>query len=143
MIILEKFVNPDLKEKVPQETLEQLVLSVGVPELNNITAADFYKQAVQNLKKYAPNLKVVRLDGGYAYYPKTVDNDTIKNEIIFFHDNLDAVLKTFGDAGIIVHSIKLKVYWLSSKKVSSLIQIFNYLQLVTIFRKLKSMDIRH
>jgi len=112
----EKFVNPQLKDLSPQKTLEQLVLSVGVPELNNQTAEEFYTQAVKNLKKYAPNLKNVRLDGGYAYNPEKIDNETIKNEIIFFHKNLEAVLKAFGDAGITVSSLKLKVYWLSSKK---------------------------
>lgn len=68
----EKFVNPQLKDKTPQESLEQLVLSVGVPELNNITAVDFYTQAIKNLKKYAPNLKSVRIDGGYAFNPEKI-----------------------------------------------------------------------
>jgi hypothetical protein len=115
----EQFVNSKIKDTTPQDTLEQLVLSIGVPpELNNITAFEFYTQAVKNLKKYAPNLKAVRLDGGYAFNPteQAIDNDTIKHEIIWFHDNLAAVLKSFGDAQIIVHSLKLKVYWLSSKQ---------------------------
>jgi hypothetical protein len=68
----EKFANPQLKDKSPQETLEQLVLSIGVPQLNNQTADEFYAQAVKNLKKYAPNLKNVLLDGGYSYNPKKI-----------------------------------------------------------------------
>jgi hypothetical protein len=114
----EKFINPQLKDRTPQDTLEQLVLSVGVPQLVNQSAEEFYTQAVKNLKKYAPNLKNVRLDGGYAFNPEKIDNETIKNEVIFFHNNLEAVLKAFGDEGITVSSLKLKVYWLSSKKHS-------------------------
>jgi len=112
----EKFVNPQIKDATPQDTLEQLVLSVGVLQLINQTAEEFYTQAVKNLKKYAPNLKNVRLDGGYAYNPEKTDSETIKREINFFHDNLEAVLKAFKDASITVSSLKLKVYWLSSKK---------------------------
>lgn len=62
----EKFVNPQLKDTSPQDKLEQLVLSVGVPQLNNQTADEFYSKAVKNLKKYAPKLERVRIDGGYG-----------------------------------------------------------------------------
>jgi hypothetical protein len=113
----ETFANPRIVGKIdPQNTLEHLVLSLGVPEIKDVVASEFYTKAVKNLKKYAPNLKSVRLDGGYTYNPEHVTNETIKNEIIYFHDNLSAVLKAFKDAGIAVNSLKLKVYWLSSKK---------------------------
>jgi len=112
----EKFVDPKIKDFNTQEMLEQLVLSVGVPELKNVGPEEFYATAVKNLLKYAPNLKVVRIDGGYTYNPREINPDTIKDEISFFHDNLAAVLKAFKDNGITVSSLKLKVFWLSSKK---------------------------
>jgi len=112
----EKFANKKVTDKTAQDTLEQLVLSVGVPRLENTTATEFYAQAVKNLKKYAPNLKTVRLDGGYANNPEKTDSDTIKNEITFFHDNLEAILKAFKAEGITVSSLKVKIYWLATKK---------------------------
>jgi len=112
----EKFADKAIKDTSPQNTLEQLVLSMGVPKLVNETALEFYTEAVKNLHKHAPNLTNVRIDGGYAYNPETPPTDAIKNEITFFHDNLAGVLKAFKAEKINIVSLKLKVYWLSSKK---------------------------
>lgn len=111
-----KFADPLVKDTSPQESLKQLVLSVGFPQLDNTTAEEFYKQAVQHLKEKAPKLKRVRLDGGYSYHPEKPQAEDIKNEVKFLKDNVGAILTAFNSAGVNVTSIRLKVYWLSTKK---------------------------
>ncbi|KAI6197778.1 hypothetical protein M3Y94_01265000 [Aphelenchoides besseyi] len=111
-----KFNDSSIKDTSASDSLKQLVLSVGFPELKDKKPEEFYKQAVQHLKEKAPKLKRVRLDGGYAYNPSKHQEDEIKNEINFLKENIGAILSAFNAAEVNVTSLRLKIYWLSTKK---------------------------
>ncbi|KAI6174336.1 hypothetical protein M3Y98_01179300 [Aphelenchoides besseyi] len=95
-----KFNDSSIKDTSASDSLKQLVLSVGFPELNDKKPEEFYKQAVQHLKEKAPKLKRVRLDGGYAYNPSKHQEDEIKNEINFLKENIGAILSAFNAAEV-------------------------------------------
>ncbi|KAI6240369.1 hypothetical protein M3Y99_00469000 [Aphelenchoides fujianensis] len=112
----EKFANPLIKDTSPSDKLKQLVLSLGFPDLKDKKPEEFYKTAVEKLKKKAPKLKRVRLDGGFAYNPEKPQAEDIKNEINFLKTNVEAILDAFKAADVNVTSLRLKVFWLSTKK---------------------------
>jgi len=111
----EKF-NSNITDTTPQKALIQLLISLGVPNVPSVPVEEFYEKAVANLKKSAPSLKRVVLDGGYAFNPQKPTSEDIKNEIAFFKELLTAALKAFKNAQIEVVFAKLKLFWLTTQK---------------------------
>lgn len=64
---LEDFYNKT--NSIPQVHLERLILDVSMIQPDEADPEEFYKSCAKNLKKTAPNLKKVALEGGYQYYP--------------------------------------------------------------------------
>jgi len=110
----EKF-NANITDTSPQPALIQLLFSISIPNVTDVTPIEYYTKAVANLKKAAPSLKRVLLDGGYAFNPKKTSPEDIKSEITFFKENLSAAFKALQNAQIEVVSAKLKLFWLTTK----------------------------
>ncbi|CAD5207304.1 unnamed protein product [Bursaphelenchus okinawaensis] len=104
---LEDFYNKT--KTIPQTTLQRLIIDVSMVQWDTDDVEHFYEVCAQNLKRTAPNLKMVALEGGYQYYPEEPDHETIPIELEDVKAGVQLVIRAARSAGIEITSVVLAV----------------------------------
>ncbi|KAI6174795.1 hypothetical protein M3Y97_00961000 [Aphelenchoides bicaudatus] len=83
--------NPELNVDVADLTVSLHIHSVW----NNtvIQNWDHYRNAMENLKKLAPNLKTIRPSGGHSYHSRNGTLRQLRCDLLLVHNALDAITK--------------------------------------------------
>jgi len=79
-----------------QRKIQQLDCSISFAQLDeNQTAEAFYEQCARNLRRAAPALRFVSLNGGYIYNPANKTLDDLEMELTLLSDYFTAITQVF------------------------------------------------
>ncbi|KAI6225075.1 hypothetical protein M3Y99_01379500 [Aphelenchoides fujianensis] len=99
---LEQFAELREEEVEPQDELVDLAVGLHVHALWNNTVEQnwkLYEDAAGNLRKAAPNLRILRPSGGHSYYPRNGTLRQIRCDLLLVHNSLDAITSQMRKAG--------------------------------------------
>lgn len=79
---------------------------------------EFYRTTVNNVKKFAPKLRILHLLGGHTFYPKTSSKNEIRKELIYTKARLTALFRALNEKKIAISSNLITIMIVADDKVS-------------------------
>ncbi|KAI6223230.1 hypothetical protein M3Y95_00867500 [Aphelenchoides besseyi] len=92
-------------QQEPNTHVQSLQLSVSFENGTTGENEKFYTTAIENLKKSAPQLKTLSLNGGYLFNPKEDSATTFTKEAQALHDHFELLARLFRTQKLPVKSV--------------------------------------
>ncbi|KAI6195116.1 hypothetical protein M3Y96_01196700 [Aphelenchoides besseyi] len=123
---LEDFYDKHIDNIRSEANLERLGLKVTVQNRSDVTIAELYEKAVNNLRQVAPNLRSVNLIGGYS-------RESITRELEFVSATVRQWISSFESQNIAVEDVRYVAHLVVPSKIretsgylQTIKRVFNY-----------------